>query len=63
MSFLDYSKMILDRVSFYPELFVKEYKKAKRHLQESDVKDLNRWINARGFQILLNERVKQEAEN
>jgi hypothetical protein len=62
MSFLDYSKMILDRVSVYPELFVKEYKKAKRHLQESDMADLNRWINARGFHILF-ERVQQEAEN
>ena len=49
MSFLDYSKMILDRVSFYPELFAKEYKKAKRHLQDSDIGDLNRWINATGF--------------
>jgi len=63
MSFLDYSKMILDRVSFYPELFVKEYKKAKRQMQESEIEDLTQWINAKGFLGLLNERVNQEAEN
>ena len=55
--------MILDRVSFYPELFVKEYKKAKRQMQESEIEDLTQWINAKGFLGLLNERVNQEAEN
>ena len=55
--------MILDRVSVYPELFVKEYKKAKRQMQGSDVEDLDQWINAKGFLSLLDERVRQEAEN
>jgi hypothetical protein len=61
MSFLDYSKMILDRVSVYPELFVKEYKKAKRQMPASGVEDLHQWINAKGFLGLLNEGVNQEA--
>ena len=60
MPYLDYYKMILDRVSFYPELFVKEYRKAKRQLQPSDVDDLHRWIHEKGFQILLNERKMSE---
>ena len=54
MPFLDYYKMILDRVSSYPEVFIKEYRKAKRHLQAAEVNDLNRWISERGFQVLLN---------
>jgi hypothetical protein len=61
MPFLDYYKMILDRVSFYPELFVKEYRKAKRHLQPSDVDDLHRWMNERGFQVLLTDQVGERA--
>lgn len=63
MPFLEYYKMILERVSFHPELFIKEYKKASRHLHASDVGDLNQWINTRGFQVLLNEREKKEANN
>ena len=63
MAFLDYYKMILDRVSFYPMLFTKEYKKARRHLDASDVEDLQRWINARGFQVLLNEHTSEEVKN
>ena len=63
MPFLDYYKLILDRVSFCPELFEKEYKKAERHLHDADIGDLNRWINARGFHVLLNEREAQEAKN
>jgi hypothetical protein len=54
--------MILDRVSFYPELFAKEYRKATRHLHTSEVGDLNRWVNARGFQVFLNEHVNHEEE-
>ena len=60
MPFLDYYKMILDRVSFYPELFIKEYKKAKRHLDASEVEKFNRWIDERGFQVILNEPVENK---
>ena len=63
MPILDYYKMILDRVSFYPELFVKEYKKAERQLHVSDIGHLNQWIDGRGFQPLLNERQPEKAEN
>ena len=60
MPYLDYYKMILDRVSPYPDLFVKEYQKAERQLQASEVGDLNQWINCRGFMNLLNQRAKQD---
>ena len=56
MPLLDYYKVILDKVSFYPDLFVKEYGKAQRHLDASDVGNLNQWINTRGFQALLKVR-------
>ena len=63
MPFLDYYKLILDRVRFYPELFEKEYKKAERHLPDADIGDLNQWINERGFQSLLNQRDVQKVKN
>lgn len=59
MPLLDYYKEILDKVSFYPDLFVKEYGKAQRHLDASDVGNLNQWINTRGFQALLKCRAAQ----
>ena len=56
MPLLDYYKVILDKVSFYPELFAKEYKKAQRQLAASDALDLNRWVSQKGFEVLLEGR-------
>jgi hypothetical protein len=50
-SFLDYSKIILDKVSFDPVLFRKEYQKAKRNLRTDEIQDLHGWLQSRGFQI------------
>jgi hypothetical protein len=57
-TFLDYYKMILDKVSFDPALFRKEYQKAKNSLGTSEIQDLNRWLHARGFQFNANEHFK-----
>lgn len=43
-SFLDYYKIILQKVSFDRYLFRKEYRKAIQTLKESEAKVLKRWI-------------------
>lgn len=48
-SFLDYYKLILDKVSFDPVLFQKEYKKARKILEESEAKQLDRWLQTKGL--------------
>ncbi len=46
MSQLEYSKMILSKVSFDDELFWKEYRKFRRTLRSStaDLRELRRWV-------------------
>jgi hypothetical protein len=43
-SMLEYSKMILERVSFHPYLFKKEYRKALRRLQPVEADSLRTWV-------------------
>lgn len=43
-SFLDYYKVILQKVSFDRKLFKKEYRKAIETLQESEIGVLKSWI-------------------
>lgn len=43
-SFLDYYKIILKKVSFDDDLFIKEYQKAINSLEPDEVSILNRWI-------------------
>lgn len=54
-SFLDYYKMILDKVSFDPRLFSKEYNKATKSLQSHEISDLNGWLHAKGLLSKLRE--------
>lgn len=54
-SFLDYYKIVLDKVSFDPVLFRKEYQKAKRSLRTDEIKDLNGWLQSRGFRVGTND--------
>lgn len=54
-SFLDYYKIILDKVSFDRALFTKEYKKAISKIKKSEISDLNNWLKAKGFQPILSE--------
>ncbi|MFZ5553848.1 MAG: hypothetical protein ACOZCO_12100 [Bacteroidota bacterium] len=41
---LEYTKFILERVSFDQKLFQKEYYKAINKLVEEDVKELKAWV-------------------
>jgi hypothetical protein len=52
-SFLDYYKMILDKVSFDHNLFMKEYQKATRNLHTDEIGDLNSWLRSKGFHAIL----------
>jgi DNA replication protein DnaD len=40
----DYTKMVLERVSFDPELFAKELKKAIRNLLPYEMEHLKKWL-------------------
>ncbi len=44
---LEYTKFILEKVSFDPHLFKKEYYKAIAKLVEEDVRELRQWVSAR----------------
>ena len=52
-SFLDYYKLILDKVSFDQDLFRKEYQKAKKGLMDHERDELNQWVLDRGYPSLL----------
>lgn len=44
VSMFEYSKMILDKVSFNRNLFWKEYRKFKRMLSEHESMQLKIWV-------------------
>jgi hypothetical protein len=50
---LDYYKMILHKVSFDASLFLKEYKKAIRALQNSEVDHLDNWLRETGLHTIV----------
>ena len=54
-SFLDYYKMILEKVSFDHALFLKEYSKAVRNLQPAETASLNAWLRSKGLIYLHSE--------
>lgn len=41
---LDYCKIILEKVSFDPKLFRKEYKKSLKFLSNKDQMELKKWL-------------------
>jgi hypothetical protein len=49
ITYLDYYKMILGKVSFDSNLVRKEYQKALRALPPHEMKELNRWAEAKGI--------------
>ena len=54
---LEYTKVILKKVSFDPELFAKEFRKAVTHLLDHEIKELERWCIANfgaQYQFILN---------
>lgn len=48
-SLLDYYKLILNKVSFDPQLLAKEYRKAIRALQADEAKALDHWLQRSGL--------------
>ena len=50
-SFLEYTKYILEKVSFDIELLKKEYKKSLRILKREEVLQLNAWIKNKGLNL------------
>lgn len=54
ISMLEYTKTILEKVSFDRKLFEKELRKAIRYLLEPELKELERWCMERfGLQYQL----------
>jgi len=47
ISMLDYSKMILEKVSFDANLFQKEFRKAISKLMQPDAQELIKWSYSR----------------
>jgi len=56
-AFLDYYKMILDKVSFDRNLFYKEYRKAVRNLQPDEITELDNWLSTKNFQNGVSDQV------
>lgn len=57
MSFLDYYKLILQKVSFDPVLLKKEYRKAVQRLQPEEADQLKKWLRQKPFyQLMLPDR-------
>lgn len=52
-SFLEYSKYILEKVSFDKTLFEKEYKKAVAMLKGEEKTQLDYWLQQQGFSLAL----------
>ncbi len=52
-SFLEYSKYILEAVSFDKKLFEKEYRKAIAMLKIEEQTQLDYWLAAKGLKLVL----------
>lgn len=52
-SFLDYYKLILEKVSFDKSLLAKEYQKAMKSLQPDEVEEFQRWLESSNLQLKL----------
>lgn len=48
-SFLDYYKIILEKVSFDNTLFNKEYRKALKLLKEPETEKFHQWLKSTGY--------------
>ena len=52
-SLLEYSKYILEKVSFDKTLFRKEYKKARALLRNDEQLQLDFWLESKGLKLAL----------
>ncbi len=50
-SYLEYSKLILSKVAFDPSLFLKEYQKSLKYLNDTEQLKLNTWIISMGVRF------------
>tara|TARA_B100000963_G_C22463224_1_gene596657 strand:+ start:224 stop:400 length:177 start_codon:yes stop_codon:yes gene_type:complete len=50
-SFLEYTKYILEKVSFDFELLKKEYKKSLKTLNREEILQLNIWVKRKGWKL------------
>ncbi|MBL7857723.1 MAG: hypothetical protein JNM57_08535 [Cyclobacteriaceae bacterium] len=48
-SMFEYTKIILQKVSFDRKLFIKEYRKAQALLQPQEVQELRVWVRSNMF--------------
>jgi len=55
-TFLEYSKIILEKVSFNSEIFQKEYLKAKNYLSQKEAELLDAWLLNTGKLQLIKQR-------
>ena len=53
MTFLEYYKIILEKVKFDTTLLVKEYKKALKALKEQEIVELHLWLDSIGLRKSL----------
>ena len=60
MTYLDYYRTILTKVSFDAYLFHKEYHKAIRDLNVQEMSELNQWIQSIGFDNILAEQIDNQ---
>lgn len=49
ISYLDFYKLVLEKVSFNSHLLTKEYRKAVRSLSEKEKEELLKWLNEIGL--------------
>ncbi len=52
-SFLEYTKYILEKVSFDVELLKKEYKKSLKILKRDEILQLNSWVKRQEWKLQL----------
>ena len=52
-SFLEYTKFILEKVSFDVELLKKEYKKSLKILKRDEILQLNSWVKRQEWKLQL----------
>lgn len=55
LTMLEYSKIILSKISFDRKLFRKEYKKAFRYLDSTERNALRQWVRAE-WSVLVNSK-------
>ena len=57
---LEYSKVILEKVSFDLDLFHKEWKKAIQRLLEPEVEELNNWVIQKFGKKMIGQTIRVE---